>query len=246
MAARSWIVRPKPAEAATVRLVCIPYAGGGVNVYRAWAGLLPPSVELCVAQLPGREVRLSEPLLSRSGPVLDALESELAPLGDRPLALFGHSMGALLAFELARRLERAGFEVAHLIVSGWRAPQLPDKERLHDLPEPAFIEAVRRFGGTPDLVFQNAELLQLVLPILRSDLALVETHVAEAGEPLACPILALGGLRDEAVSKSDVEGWREQTKGPFRAAFCDAGHLFLQPERDFVLTQIGAALKGTR
>jgi len=243
MAARSWIARPKPVESAKVRLVCIPYAGGGVNVYRAWAGLLPTAVELCAAQLPGRELRLSEPLVSRVGTVLDALEAELAPLGDRPLALFGHSMGALLAFELARRLERSGFEVAHLIVSGWRAPQLPDRERLHDLPEPAFIEALRRFGGTPEVVFANPELLQLVLPILRSDLRLVETHVTQPGAPLSCPILALGGLRDAMVTRADVEAWREQTAGPFRAAYCDAGHLFLQAERDFVLAQIRAALR---
>jgi medium-chain acyl-[acyl-carrier-protein] hydrolase len=238
-----WIVRPKPNASAQVRLVCIPYAGGGTGIYRSWSAKLPPEVELCLAQLPGREVRFGEPLVDRSGVILDALARELKPLADLPLAIFGHSMGALLAFELARRLEGEGVNVLQLFVSGRRAPHLPERERLHDLPEAKFIEELRRLNGTPEEVFASAELMRLVLPILRADLAVDETHILKEEPKLSCPVLALGGRRDAMVPEASIEAWRDYTRGAFKTAFCQGDHFFVQQEREFVLREVASALK---
>ena len=238
-----WIVCPQPRPEARVRLLCIPYAGGGTNVYRAWRNLLPQEVELCLAQLPGREVRFKEPALDRAEPILEALASDLARLRRLPLVLFGHSMGALLAFELARRLEaEGGLGLAYLCVSGRAAPHLGDREPLHALPEEEFIRALRRLNGTPEEVFASAELMRLVLPVVRADLAVDETHAFAPSASVGCPVLALGGTRDALVSKGALEGWRTYARGAFRAAFCEGDHFFLNQNRTAVLGELAPVL----
>jgi len=239
----SWLLRPKPNPSARARLVCLPYAGGGTAIYRPWAPLLSPDVELCLAQLPGREARFGEPLARSCAEIVDFLAAALAPLGDKPLALFGHSMGAAIAFELALRLEQTpGFNLLALVASGRSAPHLSDRERLHDLPDGEFLDAVRRLDGTPAGVLENAELMKLMVPVLRADLAIDETHRHELRPSLRCAVVALGGRSDPLAAPSTVEAWREHTAGPFRAAFCDGGHFFVQQERGFVLREISAEL----
>jgi medium-chain acyl-[acyl-carrier-protein] hydrolase len=240
----SWLIRPRPNPSARVRLACIPYAGGGTSIYRSWVPLLPPHVELCLAQLPGREARFNEPLVRSCAEVVDPLVAALAGLEDKPLALFGHSMGALVAFELAKRLEQTpGVNVLALFASGRRAPHVdPHIEPWHSLPDDKFLATVRRLNGTPAEVFENAELMSLMMPILRADLAIDETHRLEPGPSLRCAVVALGGRNDSMASPSSVEAWREYAAGPFRAAFCDGGHFFVQHERGFVLREISAEL----
>ncbi len=228
---------------ARVRLVCLPYAGGGANIYRPWRASLPPTVELCLAQLPGREVRFKEPALTQVAPIVDAVTEALRALAPLPLVIFGHSMGALLAFELTRRLERdGGFELAHLCVSGRAAPHVRDREPMHALPEAEFLSAVRRLNGTPEEVFASAELMKLVTPILRSDFAVDETHHVEPGAEVRCPLLAIGGTRDGLVPAGGLEAWQQYTRGAFQAAWCEGDHFFLNHNRAALLAHLAPVL----
>src|SRR5262245_13516853 len=150
----------QPTGAARLRLLCFPHAGGGTALYRSWAGALPPGVELGIALLPGREARLHEPPIDRMDTLVASLLKDIAPYLDRPYALFGHSLGALVAFELARALRAAGAPAPRaLLVSANPAPQLVhDDPPIHDLPEPLFLEEIRRYGGMPATVLQSPEL----------------------------------------------------------------------------------------
>jgi surfactin synthase thioesterase subunit len=153
-------------------------------------------------------------------------------------------MGALLALEVARRLERAvDLSVLALFVSGRAAPHLGDRERLHELPEPAMVAALERLGGIPREVLEHRELMSLVVPVLRADLAVDETAQLEREPRLRCSVVALGGRRDPLVPAASIEGWRDYTRGPFRAAFCDGDHFFLHRDRAFVLGEVAAELR---
>ena len=228
-----------------MRLFCLPPAGSGASPFRAWARALPDGIELCPIQLPGREERLTERPYDRLAPLVDALAGALRDHLDRPFALFGHSMGALLAFELARALRRdgAGLPLLHLFVSGYRAPHLPDPDPpLHPLPGPAFWDEVRRLNGTPTVVLDNAELRRLVEPTLRADFAVHETYAHEPGEPLACPISVFGGLDDQEVSRGQLEEWRRHARGPFILRMLPGDHFFIHPSRDALLRAIAEDL----
>ena len=175
---------------APIRLVCFPYAGGGAHIYADWRTGLPPQVEVHAVQLPGRGRRFAEPALERLDAAVSDIVDALATLNDKPFMFFGHSMGALLAFETARALRRLGSAgPLRLLMSAYRAPQLERREPpIRDLPEAAFIAKLREFEGTPPEVFANKELLELMLPVVRADFTLVETHRYRPELPLACPI----------------------------------------------------------
>ncbi|HKG20773.1 MAG TPA: alpha/beta fold hydrolase, partial [Blastocatellia bacterium] len=174
----SWIACARPNPRARLRLFCFPYAGGSSASYRPWADRIPRSVELCAVQLPGRGSRLSEPPFDRLVPLVQAIKPIILQLLDKPFALFGHSMGARIAFELARLLRREeNLEPAHLFISGCRAPQLPVEDRaVYGLPDPEFIDELRRLNGTPKEVLENRELMQLMIPLLRADFAVCGTY----------------------------------------------------------------------
>jgi medium-chain acyl-[acyl-carrier-protein] hydrolase len=186
-------------------------------------------VEVLPVQLPGREARFREPAFTRLAPLVEALAGALRPYLDRPFAFFGHSMGALVAFELARRLRRGtGLQPVCLFASGCGAPQARDTETpIHTLPAAEFREELRRLDGTPREVLDNEELMDLLLPTLRADFALCETYTYTAGPPLDCPLNALGGLGDDTVSRRELAAWREQTTGPFRLRMLPGNHFFL-------------------
>jgi medium-chain acyl-[acyl-carrier-protein] hydrolase len=162
-------------------------------------------------------------------PLVQALADVVRPLTDRPYALFGHSMGALLSFELARELRRQGLPAPrHLFVSGRRAPHLPPARRgLHLLPDGEFLEELRRLEGTPAEFFAEAELVQLALPALRADFELCDAYVYAPDSPLACPVTALGGTSDPGVAADDLDAWREHTTGDFRRHLLPGGHFYL-------------------
>jgi medium-chain acyl-[acyl-carrier-protein] hydrolase len=235
-----WIVRAKPRPAARLRLFCFPYAGVGASAYRPWATALDPAIELCAVQPPGREERIGTPPFSRLDPLLDALAPAVQPLLDRPFVFFGHSLGALVGFELARRLRRLGApEPRHLFVSGRRAPQLPIREEvLHTLPDAALKEELRRFNGTPDAALQHEELMALVLPVLRADLAIHETYVHRVEPPLGMPISAFGGEGDPEVPEANLAAWKEQTTKAFRLRLLPGDHFYLQAGRAPLLAAI--------
>lgn len=230
--ASRWIIRPRPNPRAVLRLVCFPYAGGSAWVFRTWPDALPAEVELWAIALPGRDARSSEPLFDRATPLIQALADVVGPVLQEPFAIYGHSMGALVGFGFARELHRRSQgEPVHLFVSGRRAPQLPGPPPLYHLPEPEFVAALRRFGGTPEAVLDNPELLAYFLPILRADIAVSEAETIADDEPLRCPITALGGLADERASPDELDAWRSQTTGAFDREMFDGGHFFIHSER---------------
>lgn len=227
----NWQHRPH----ACIRLFCFPYAGGGASIFRSWPGYLPQSIEVCPIQLPGREDRLGERPFSNISALIDAMVPVLLPYLDRPYAFFGHSMGASISFEFMRYIYHIGHSIKpiHLFVSGRQAPQWPDIDPpSYGLPEPEFIEKLRHLKGTPEAVLQNAELLHLLLPLLRADFALCETYNYTHERPLECPLSAFGGLQDSEVPREALEAWREQTSGQFKVRFFDGDHFFLHKEKE--------------
>jgi medium-chain acyl-[acyl-carrier-protein] hydrolase len=246
IATEPWLACARPRPRAAIRLFCFPYAGGGASVFRGWANGLPGSVEVCPVQIPGRETRFREPAFTRLRPLIEALAESLRPHLDRPFALFGHSLGALVAFELTRHLQREGApEPAHLFVAGCGAPRARGQEPfLHTLPAAEFWKELRRLGGTPAEVLDNEELMELLLPTLRADFALAETYTYVDGPPLTCPVCALGGL-DEEVDRRDLGAWRELTTGPFRLRMLPGDHFFIQTARPLLLRALARELLGT-
>jgi medium-chain acyl-[acyl-carrier-protein] hydrolase len=233
----AWLTYRPTRRPVRLRLFCFPHAGGGASAYHAWPAGLPPWLELCAAQLPGRENRWREAPARTLGQLVDELAEALRPFLDVPFAFFGHSMGALIGFELARRLRREhGRDPVHLVVSGRQAPHLPSRRPpLHDLPEAELMERLRVLGGTPDELWEHADLKQLLLPVLRADLAVCEAYRYRPEEPLECPITACGGADDVEVSPEEVLEWSVHTAGGFNARFFAGGHFFWQDDHAALL-----------
>jgi surfactin synthase thioesterase subunit len=229
IAGNRWVLR-HTAPQAIVRLFCFPYAGAGASAFRSWAALLPPWVELSAVQLPGRENRVGEPPRRRLTDLVREACEALAPLLDPPYAFFGHSLGALVAFELCRAFRRAGWPLPDLLfVSAHAAPQLAYLRRLlSHLPDPELLHELRRYDGTPEAVFENAELVKLLLPVVRADFELLDTYSYAAEPPFEFPICAFAALDDPEVRFPDVEAWRKQTTSGFAMRQYLGGHLFLQ------------------
>ena len=239
-----WIARFPPRPRARLRLFCVPYAGGSASAYRTWFEGLPATVEVCAVQLPGRETRYTEPLLTDARAAAGALADAIAPLLDRPFAFFGHSLGALVAWETVLALGRQrAVAPAVLFVSGHRAPHLPrDVGPIHDLPETLFVDELRRLNGTPVEVFADRELLRLVLPQLRADFRMAETYVPAPAGPLSCSVVALGGSEDERTPRRSLEAWREVTTGPFDVRLFPGDHFYFNRHRATVLGVVAGHL----
>lgn len=247
VSANPWVSIPLPRPAARLRLFGFPYAGGGLAVFRQWAEALPAEMEFCPVQLPGRENRWREPAFDRLPPLVAAVADNLQPYLDRPFAFFGHSLGALIAFEVTRQLRRSGRPAPRqLFISARRAPHWPDPDPpLHALPEAAFVEGLQqRYNNLPPAILQDAELLALFLPTLRADFAVLETYVHAVEPPLACPITCYGGRQDPRVSAEALAAWGQVTTGAFATEFFPGGHFFLQTERAAVLAALSRALTG--
>jgi medium-chain acyl-[acyl-carrier-protein] hydrolase len=229
------------------RLFCLPFAGGGAIAYYRWIDRILAGIDVARVNLPGRENRLKEPLFADLSSLVDILVKELVIWIDRPFALFGHSMGALLAFELARGFRRHhGMLPAHLFVSGYRAPQLPPLETpFSHLPNPDFIGRIRQYEGIPDLVAKDEELLNIFLPILRADFKMTETYVYREEPPLECPLTAFGGLSDPKVGREKIMAWNIHTSRSFDTHFFPGGHFFLLESEPMVLEQINRHLTGS-
>ena len=240
-----WIVRPRANPQATLRLFCFPYAGGGASIYRSWIGGLLPQVEVCPVQLPGRETQMRALPFARLAPLVQTLADALRRYMDLPFAFFGHSMGGLIGFELARHLRRiSGPQPVWLFVSGQTAPQLAStKSPIHDLPDPELMEELRRLNGTPKEILEHAELMQLILPLLRADFAVCETYEYSISEPLALPISVFGGLEDTGVSHEQLAAWSEHTRSSFKLRMVPGDHFFLNSARVSILAAISEDLQ---
>jgi surfactin family lipopeptide synthetase A len=242
----SWIACRKPNPQARLRLFCFPYAGTGPSIFRAWSDGLPADVEVCLVQLPGRGTRLMETPFTRLSPLVQTLAQAMVPLLDKPFAFFGHSLGALVAFELARQLRRqAGVQPVRLFISADRAPQLPQRDRpIHALPEAEFLVELRRLNGIPGRVLEEADFMQSMLPVLRADFAVYETYVYSTEPPLNCPFSLFGGLQDHRVSRGDLEAWRDQTNGSFSLRMFPGDHFFLNTTQPLLLQVLSQELRG--
>jgi medium-chain acyl-[acyl-carrier-protein] hydrolase len=239
------VIRPRKRSAAALRLFCFPHAGVGTSVFRGWADDLPNDVEVCLIQLPGREGRLRENLFFSIQPLAEQLVAEFRELLDRPFFLYGHSLGATIAFEVARSLRRNNLpQPSHLFVGASPAPQLPWRhDLLRDLAEAEFIHALEaRYAEMPKVVMDDPQMRALLVPVLRADVTMVETYQYVPEPPLACPITAYGGTQDRAVMQSELEAWKEQTAKEFRLAMLDGDHFFLQGQKAALLNSLKIAL----
>ncbi|WP_212913963.1 thioesterase II family protein [Streptomyces sp. TS71-3] len=227
------------------RLFCMPFPGSAASAFLPWAELLPPDVELCAAQLPGREDRFDEPLVTDFTALLDELVGAVAPYTDLPFAVFGHSAGALLAFELVRALqERRGAVAQALFVSAEPPPDAPrDGERLHTLDDAGFLRRLVDRGGTPPEIAGNAELMELLLPVLRADFTWCERYEYRPGPPLARPLTAFAGRHDRVVGADRVRGWSARTTGPFELHVVDGDHFFVRDAKQDVVSRIVGTLR---
>ncbi|HVH11849.1 MAG TPA: alpha/beta fold hydrolase [Longimicrobium sp.] len=240
-----WAIFPSRNPNARLRLFCFPYAGGGATIYSTWARTLPPEVEVVAVQPPGREGRLMEKPIPDLAELVAAMHRELLPHMDRPFAFYGHSNGGLMAFELARTLRRTGGPMPrHLFVGGRPAPQEElEEEEIHALPHDEFIAALRRYAGTPEEILQNAEIMELIMPLLRADFSLGETYAYQPEPPLDLPISAYGGERDDEVTPEQVEAWREQTALRFNFRMFPGDHFFINGDRALVLQEMSTELR---
>lgn len=225
-------VRPR------IRLLCFAHAGGSALVFRTWREKLPWTIQACAVQLPGRERRLTEPFITNMPRLIHELSGSLAPLLEGRIALIGHSLGAKIAFEFARAI-RSQFpkaELVHLFVSGSQAPHLRSRETpIYNLPEQKFLERLRQFGGTPREVLANTEVMNLLVPRLRSDFELDDTYTYEPAEPLHCPITVWGGESDDLVPRASLEAWQVHTSAGFQAHVLRGSHFaFYEQEPEII------------
>lgn len=216
---------------ARVNLVCFPYAGGGAQLFNSWHTALPTGeIQVCAVQYPGRGSRVQEKAFTDCSALVDAFLPHLLPILNKPFALFGHSMGAIVAFEVARRLQTEhGLQPERLIVSGRRAPQIPMTDRLtYNLPDAEFTEELRRLNGTPTEVLDHPELMQLMIGIIRADFTLTQTYRYLPGPQLTCPMSVFGGLGDTDVSREHLEAWCELTSSGCSLRMFEGDHFFIQ------------------
>jgi surfactin synthase thioesterase subunit len=227
-----------------LRLFCFPYGGAGASGYRAWARALPEGVEIAPVNFPGRESRFRETPYTQMEPLLAELVATL-DLTSAPFAFFGHSLGALVAFALTRELRRLGKRApALLAVSGYPAPQLHrDRPHVAHLPHDEFVATLREhFDVTPQLL-DDPVLAEMALPVLRADLAIVETFVYRDEPPLDLPLTAFGGAGDPEASEEQIRGWQTQSTQPVRIRMFPGGHFFVISDREAVLGELAAALR---
>jgi medium-chain acyl-[acyl-carrier-protein] hydrolase len=221
---------------AAARMFCFPHAGGSSLSFYGWSQRFPHDIELCPVQLPGRGKRIAEQPSRELEYLITSIGDAMVPLLDKPFMFFGHSVGSLLAFEVARYLRtRYTLQPAHLFVSGRGAPSLGMRRTMmHDLPDDEFIRRLHDFNGTPAELLKNTETTQLYLPVLRADFEIAEKYQFKDGEPLACPITAFGGQGDLGVSHDDLKAWANHTTGEFSAHMFAGDHFFIWQSEDLV------------
>jgi surfactin synthase thioesterase subunit len=213
----------------------------GAVVFRNWANDLPAGVEVCAVQLPGRTLRLAEPALTSIPELAEAIADAVAQLPERPFAFFGHSMGAVLASEVARGLAARSLSLpSHLIVSGRRPPQIPDpRAPIGGLPDDAFVTQInRRYGGIPSEIIANPDVLALLLPGLRADMIALETFQPGPRPPIPIPIFAFGGDSDPMTPVSHLEEWKSETRSAFALRVFPGGHFYLDAQRKAVAGEV--------
>jgi medium-chain acyl-[acyl-carrier-protein] hydrolase len=235
-----WVPFRNEGAVVRFRLFAFPHAGGNAAFYRPLRRLMPPEVDFCPIELPGRAARLDEPPFTSMSALMEQLHHALQPLMAIPFGFFGHSVGAWMAYEVARQLRSIDGRIpVHLFVSGRGSP----KRGAADLPparprsDADLLAILHRFGGTPAAIMQRPELIAALLPALRADLALVDGYAVDPGDRIACPITACGGADDLSHSGS-LQSWRDFTRGNFRACIFPGGHFYFGPEAGALAREI--------
>ena len=242
-----WFLRYPRTAPGTMQLFCFPYAGGAASLYRTWPTLLPAWIEVNAVQLPGRGSRLREPPFRDLETVADLLTQEVLRIADGPFAFYGHSMGALLAFEVARRTEATGRPVAQLFLAAHPAPHvLRRPEPMSDLPDTEFLNRLRAMAGTPEDILRSHELMRLLLPALRADFRLCESYVFRTAPPLGAPIVAIGGSEDQLATPDEMKAWELHTAAQTTVRILPGGHFFLNTATEAVTDIVSAELAARR
>ncbi|MGW2655042.1 thioesterase II family protein [Streptomyces sp. NPDC001478] len=238
-----WLRRFHPAERAPVRLFCLPHAGGAASYYFPVSRALAPAADVVAVQYPGRQDRRHETCVDDVRQLADLVTAEILPWCDRPVALFGHSLGATLGFEVALRLEAADTVPVALFASGRRAPSRPrENERVHQAPDARLLQTIRRMSGTDPAVLADEELLRSVLPAIRADYRAAETYRYHPGPPLTCPIDVLNGTEDPEVTEDEAAAWTTHTTAATTFHSYEGGHFYLNDHAPAVIAHIRARL----
>ena len=242
--ADAWLKRYRPVRAPRLRLICFPHAGGSAGVFRRWSEMVPPDVELVAVQYPGRQERFDEPCTDDMTSLADRITDVVTSVLDRPVALFGHSMGAAVAYEVTRRLEaRHLVRPAHLFVSGRVSPLVPQhRPDLHLRDDEGMLKGLTELGGMDDAVLRDPELLRLVLPCVRADLRLIETYRPVRLPAVATPVTAYAGDADAHVSRDGVAAWNNLTSAEFNLRIFPGGHFYLVGQEREVVGDVCARL----
>ncbi|MFJ1709059.1 thioesterase II family protein [Kitasatospora sp. NPDC088346] len=243
MSSDRWIRRYHPTESAPVRLVCFPHAGGSASYWHPLSTVLRPEVDVLAVQYPGRQDRFTETPLTDIGELAAQVVTALGRPDGRPLALLGHSMGAVIAYETARRLERTGAGPAHLFVSGRRAPDRGRPETIHRLGEEELVAHTAALGGTDPSLLADPEIRALALPALRADYAALAGYRPDPPRPLGCPVTALVGDADPVTSEEDARAWERYSGGAFELDVFPGGHFYLNGRHEEIAAVVSHHLK---
>ncbi|AVI65895.1 putative thioesterase [Shewanella sp. WE21] len=245
----TWITRStKGVNSPRYRLFCFPFAGGSAATFRDWPQGLMSEVEICSINLPGRGARFEDAAIDNMDQLTDALIEALKGEMDRPFFFFGHSMGAMVAFELARKLRQLGCRIPeHLFLSGRPAPKrVPASHMPEPVPDEGLIAMLAALNGTQQGVLENAELLEFMLPPLRADMTLVQTHSYAPQAPLSSSLTIFSGESDPTLTDDDLKRWRYQTSAAFRLHILPGDHFFLNTSREALLSIIDQKLRTYR
>lgn len=233
-----WVRRFHPADDAATQLLCLSHAGGSASYFFGVSRALSPEIDVLSVQYPGRQDRLREPCLTSIHDLADGLVAALEPLTNRPITIFGHSLGATLGYEVALRLERAGVPPTGLFASGRPAPHRIRRERTHLRDDAGLISGMKELGGTDTALLDDEDVLAMVLPAIRGDYIAAETYTHRPGSRLSCPIYALTGDRDTKVTIEETEAWRDNTSAAFELKVYPGAHFYLNDHVGDILTRI--------
>lgn len=228
----TWFIFPDPKPNAKVRLFCFHCAGSNAALFSPWAKQLGPDQELIAVQLPGRGTQFGKPLLTDMNSVISYLSDAIQPYCDRPFVFFGHSLGALIAYELAHKLKTLP---ECLVVAGRSPPHYASNRLTYHLPDKMFIEFIKEYNGIPIEVLRDEGLMSLFLPILRADFQILETYVYQERVPLPCDLIALGGSEDHMVNPQHMQEWKPYTSGKFDFRLFSGDHFFIKSHHADIL-----------